>query len=186
MVTFNDAQNPYDPIQEVSVETESNGMREKVTSPNMVEIMRSFNERLIKAQEEQHQINVAILQSLTDIQQKVYNRSKLDNVDQHRSVEHHSKRHTWKRSPSPRREAQSKTCNGALSKSFACTSSNPIIRRNSLEHSYSIPKRRRTSRIYPQGEFRNVRLPTFGRENKTGQEVESWLLGMERYFHIQN
>ena len=43
---------------------ESNGRRFQETPPNIAATMRS----LIKAQEEQHQLNVAMLQSLTDIQ----------------------------------------------------------------------------------------------------------------------
>ena len=46
---------------------ESNGRRFQETPSNVAATMRS----LIKAQEEQHQLNVAMLQSLTDIHRKI-------------------------------------------------------------------------------------------------------------------
>ena len=49
---------------------ESNGRRFPGTLPDIVATMRS----LIKAQEEQHQLNVAMLQSLTDIQRRMSSR----------------------------------------------------------------------------------------------------------------
>ena len=66
---MNDAHDPYEHdeyvlgenMQEENVETKSNGRREKITPQILVEIMVSFNEILIKAQEEQNQINVIIL-----------------------------------------------------------------------------------------------------------------------------
>ena len=61
-----------------NVETESNGRIFQDTPPNFVATMRSLrvemqiyrvdNERLVKAQKEQNQLNAAMLQSLTDIQ----------------------------------------------------------------------------------------------------------------------
>lgn len=44
---------------------------------------------------------------------------------------------------------------------------------------------KRNDRRIPQGEFRKARLPTFDGTDKVGQEAEAWLLGMERYFKIQ-
>lgn len=52
---------------EGDAEAESNGRREKVTPQTLTETMHSFNERLIKSQEEQNQINIDILQSITNI-----------------------------------------------------------------------------------------------------------------------
>ena len=88
MVTMNDAQDPYEHdedilgenMQEGNVETESNGRREHTTFHNLVETMRSFNERLIKVEEKQNQINATILQSLTNIQQRANPGSNPSNV----------------------------------------------------------------------------------------------------------
>ena len=46
---------------------DSNGRRFQETLPNIAATMRS----LIKSQEEQHQLSVAMLQSLTDFQRKI-------------------------------------------------------------------------------------------------------------------
>ena len=46
---------------------DSNGRRFQETSSDVAATMRS----LIKAQEEQHQLNAAMLQSLTDLQRKI-------------------------------------------------------------------------------------------------------------------
>ena len=72
---MNDVEDPYENdedvlgenMQEEIVETKSNGRRDQITPQNLVETMISFNERLMKAQEERNQINVAILLSLTDM-----------------------------------------------------------------------------------------------------------------------
>ena len=34
------------------------------------------------------------------------------------------------------------------------------------------------------GEFRKIKPPTFDGENKRAEDVESWLLGMRRYFQL--
>ena len=47
---------------------ESNGRRFQETPPDVAATMRS----LIKAQEEQHQLNAAMLQSLIELQRKIY------------------------------------------------------------------------------------------------------------------
>ena len=62
-------------------ETESNGRILQETPPDFVATMRILrvemqsyradNERLVKAQEEQNQLNAAMLQNLTDIQRRM-------------------------------------------------------------------------------------------------------------------
>ena len=69
MVTMNDAHDPYEHDEYVlgynikyeNYEIESNGRREQITPQNLVETMISFNERLMKDQEEHNQMNDAIL-----------------------------------------------------------------------------------------------------------------------------
>ena len=68
-------------MQVENAETKSNGSREQITE-NLVETMISFNERLMKAQEEKKEINVVILQSLIDMQQKLNLGSDPNNVGQ--------------------------------------------------------------------------------------------------------
>ena len=37
-----------------------------------------------------------------------------------------------------------------------------------------------------EGEFKNIKSSTFDGESKTGEEVEVWLLDINKYFHIYN
>ena len=65
-------------VQVGNAETKSNGRIYQETPPDIVATTRSLrvglqscredNERMIKAQEEQHQLNASMLQSLTNIQ----------------------------------------------------------------------------------------------------------------------
>ena len=36
------------------------------------------------------------------------------------------------------------------------------------------------------GEFKKIKPPTFNGETKKGEEAESWLSGMKKYFQIYN
>ena len=83
---MNDAQDPYEHEEDAmggnvrvgNDETKSNGRSFQHTPPDFAATMRSLrvemqsyranNEILVKAQEEQNQLNAAMLQSLTDIQ----------------------------------------------------------------------------------------------------------------------
>ena len=82
---MNDSQDPYEHEEDAmgenfqvgNAEIESNGRRFQDTPPDFIATMRSLrvemqsyradNERLVKPREEQNQLNVAMLQSLTDI-----------------------------------------------------------------------------------------------------------------------
>lgn len=67
MVRMNDTWDRF--MQGDSTTDKCNGRREQVTPLNFIETMRSFNERLMKSQEDQNQINATIFDSLIDIQQ---------------------------------------------------------------------------------------------------------------------
>ena len=47
-------------------------------------------------------------------------------------------------------------------------------------------KRKRCYQNSSHGEFKKAKPPTFSGEVKSGQEVEAWLLGMEKYFQVQD
>ena len=71
-----DARDSYERVEDAMEENvrngnddiESNGRRFQGTPSEVATTMRS----LVKAQEEQHQLNATILQSLTDLQKKIY------------------------------------------------------------------------------------------------------------------
>ena len=47
-------------------------------------------------------------------------------------------------------------------------------------------KRRRNHRNHSRDEFKKVKPPTFDGEIKTGQDIEAWLLGINKYFQVQD
>ena len=47
-------------------------------------------------------------------------------------------------------------------------------------------KRRRHHRDRSRDEFKKAKPPTFDGEVKTGQEAESWVLGIKKYFQVQD
>ena len=116
---------------------------------------------LIKAQEEQHQLNYTIMQSLTDIQQRMSSGRCPTNPEG-------SKSSTRRRKRSP-------------SESFESKGSTEDSSSSSHEE-----KRRRCYRNNSRDEFKKARPPTFNGETKNGQEAEAWLLGMRKYFQVQN
>jgi hypothetical protein len=79
-----DAEDPF--YSKGDVEAELDGRREQVTPQTLTETMRSFNQRLIKDQEEQNEINIAIVWSINDIQEKVQWGSNPSCTEQTKSV----------------------------------------------------------------------------------------------------
>ena len=47
-------------------------------------------------------------------------------------------------------------------------------------------KRKRHYQNNSCDEFKKSRTPTFNGEVKSGQEAESWLIGMKKYFQVQD
>ena len=116
---------------------------------------------LIKAQEEQHQLNAAMLQSLIDLQRK---------IDSGRGTS----RQEGSKS-STRRRRRNSSGSSDSEESSRDTSSSPHKRRRIKHH-----------RDLSQDEFRTAKPPTFDGEVKTGQEAEAWLLGIKKYFQVHD
>jgi hypothetical protein len=51
---------------------------------------------------------------------------------------------------------------------------------------HSRHQRRRYEKNQLQGELRKIKPPTFDGENKMGEDVEAWLLGIRKYFQLHN
>ena len=116
---------------------------------------------LIKAQEEQHQLNAAILESLKDLQKK---------IDFGRST---SRPEGSKSSTRRRRRTSSGSFDSEESSGDSSSSSHKR-------------KRKRHHRYRSQDEFKKDKPPTFDGEVKIGQEAESWLLGIKKYFQVHD
>ena len=55
-----------------------------------------------------------------------------------------------------------------------------------LSYSSHRNERKRRYKNHSCNEFKKARNPTFNGEIKNGQEVEAWLLGMRKYFQVQD
>ena len=132
---------------------ESNGRRFQETSSEVATTMRS----LIKAHEEQHQLNATMLQSLTDLQGKI-------DSGQGTARPEGSESSTRRRRRASSGSSDSEESSGDSS---------------SYSHKR---KRKRHHRDRSRDEFKKAKPPTFDGEVKTGQEAEAWLLGIKKYF----
>ena len=136
---------------------ESNGRRFQETPSDFAATMR----RLIKVQEEKHYLNAAMLQSLIDLQRKIDSR-------QGTSRPEGSKSSTRRRRRTSSGSSDSKESSGDSS------------------FSSHKRKRKRHHRDHSHDEFKKAKPPTFDGEIKTGQEAEAWLLGIKKYFQVQD
>ena len=130
---------------------ESNGRRFQETMSDVAATMRS----LIKAQEEKHHLNAAMLQSLTDLQTKIES-------GQGTTKSQGNKSSTRRRRRNSSGSSDSEESNG--------------------DSSYSSYKRKikRHHRDRSRDEFKKSKPPTFDGEVKTGQEAEAWILGIKK------
>ena len=122
---------------------------------------RADNERLVKAQEEQNQLNAAMLQSLTNIQKRMKFGDRTVRPEGSKSTARRRKR-----SPSGSSDSEGST--------RGSSSSSHKNNRKSLYQNHS------------RYEFRKEKLPIFNGEVNTGQEVEAWIVGMRKYFQVQD
>ena len=136
---------------------ESNGRMFQETPLDVATTMRI----LIKSQEEQHQLNAAMLQSLTDLQRKIDSGQGTVKPEGSKSSAIIRTRTSSRSSDfeESSRDSSSSSCKG---------------------------KRKRHHKNRSQDEFKQAKPPTFDDEVKTGQEAEAWLLGIKKYFQVQD
>ena len=121
---------------------ESNGRRFQETPFDVAATMRS----LIKAQEEQHQLNAAMLQSLTDLHKKI---------------------------DSGQGTAKPEGSKSGTRRRIKTSSGSSDSEESSRDSSFSSHKRKRKRhhRDHSQDDFKKDKPPTFNGEIKTGQEA---------------
>ena len=102
-----------------------------------------------------------MLQSLTDLQRK---------IDSGRGI---ARPEGCKSSPRRRRRTPSGSSDSEESSGDSSSSS---CKR----------KRKKHHKDRSQDEFKKAKPPTFDGEVKTGQEAEAWLLGIKKYFQVQD
>ena len=106
-------------------------------------------------------MNAAILQSLTDLQRTIES-------GQGTIKPEGSKSSTRRRRRTSSRSSDSEESSG-----------------DSRYYSHK-SKRKRCHRDRSQDEFKKAKPPTFDGEVKTRQEAEAWLLGIKKYFQVQD
>jgi hypothetical protein len=158
--------------------TNSNGHGEgKDDNMNMVETIRklqkdvqshkSNNEMLMKSKEQQEDFNMKLIQSLHRIENKLDKESGSSKSGRHRSP--HEKRRT---------------------KSGSRLHHHSQRHSNRRAHSSSSPspvkKHRKSGVDELKGEKNKIKPHTFDGEYKKDEYVETWLLGMRKYFQLHN
>ena len=144
-------------VRNENEDIESNGRRFQESLSDVAATMRS----LIKAYEEQHQLNAAMLQSLTNLQRKIDYGQGTTSLEGNKS--------------STRRRGRTYSGSSDSEESSGDSSFSSHKR-----------KRKRHHRDRTRDEFKKAKPPMFDGEVKTGQEAEAWLLGIKKYFQVHD
>jgi hypothetical protein len=158
--------------------TNSNGHGEEIDKEvNMMKIIKNLqkdvqmhqedNKRLMRAKEKQGDFNMKLMQSLERIEKK------LDKESGSNKSENHGTPDEERRGRSGSRHHQHSRRH---SKRRPHNSSSPSPTR----------KHRRSEVDELKGEMNKIKPPTFDGEHKKDEDVEAWLLGMRKYFQLQN
>ena len=104
-----------------------------------LQICREDNERMLKAQEDQNQINATILQSLIDIRGKINYGHQTANLERSKSSargDSHKRSHVSKRASRARRNTPKLTTNGSSNSEKPCGDSRSPSHRNKRRRRY--------------------------------------------------
>jgi hypothetical protein len=158
--------------------TKSNGHGEEIDKEgNMMKIIdrlqkevqtnRADNRKLMKSKDRQGEFNLKLMKSLERIEKK------LD-----------------KESDSSESGSQKTPENKIRSRSISRHCHHSPKQSNKEAHNSSSPSLTRKHRRYGvdelKGEMNKINPPTFDGEHKKEEDVETWLLGMMKYFQLQN
>jgi hypothetical protein len=132
-----------------------------------VQIHQADNERLKRAKEKQEDFNMKLMQSLEIIEKKLDKESGSNKSGSHRSPDEE------RRERSGNRHHQHSQRH---SKRRPHNSSSPSPTRN----------HRRSEVDELKGEMNKIKPPTFDGEHQKDEDVETWLLGMRKYFQLHN
>jgi hypothetical protein len=163
---------------------ESDERRAVGTPTDLAETVRSLmvemqsckadNERMMKEQEKQTEINAILLQSLFDLQRKMQHEPEMQN---HGRVSGHTERST-SRKVHPR--GKGSVPDDSTEKVFSDLEGSSSSRTSS--YSRKKQKKQKTSKSHKFEEFRKAKPPSFDGEIKKGEEAEAWLLGIKKIF----
>jgi hypothetical protein len=123
--------------------------------------------KLMKIQDRQGEFNLKMLKSLERIEKKLEKERDSSTTESRRTH---------------RRRSRSRSGSRHLSRSQRHS--------DSKTHSSSSPsptrKHRKSGREELKGEMNKIKPPTFDGEHKKEEDAETWLLGMKKYFQLQN
>jgi hypothetical protein len=171
-----------------SRDEESDERREIGTPPGLAEIMRILmvelqsckadNERMMKEQEKQTEINAVLLQSLSDLQRQMQHEPEMQN---HGRVSGHTERST-SRKVHPR--GKGPVLDDSTEKEAGDSEGSSSSRTSS--YSQKKQKKQNNSKSHKFEEFKKAKPPSFDGEIKKGEEAETWLLGLKKYFRVHD
>jgi hypothetical protein len=131
------------------------------------QVHRADSRKLMKIRDRQGEFNLKMLKSLERIEKKL---EKESDTSRSRSV----------RTPERRRRSRSGSRHYRLSPKHS----------GKETHSSSSPsptrKHRKSGKDELKGEMNKIKPPTFDGEHKKEEDAETWLLGMKKYFQLQN
>jgi hypothetical protein len=167
---------------------ESDERRAAGTPPDLAETVRSLmvelqsckadNERMMKEQEKQTEINAVLLQSLSDLQRQMQHEPE---TQKHGHISGHTERSTSKKvhprgkGPVPSDSSEKEAGDSEGSSSSRASS-----------YSRKKQKKQKPSKGRKFEEFRKAKPPSFDGEIKKGEEAEAWLLGLKKYFRVHD
>jgi hypothetical protein len=132
-----------------------------------VQIHQANNKRLMRAREQQGEFNMKLMQWLERIENKFDKESGSSKSGSHGTPDEE------RRGRSGRKHHQHFQKN---SHKRAQSSSSPS----------PVRKHRRSEVDELKGEMNKIEPPTFDGDHKKDEDVETWLLGMRKYFQLQN
>jgi hypothetical protein len=108
------------------------------------------------------------------------NRSQIPpKIQKHGPINGHTKRSTTRKvQPRGRRHSLKESSGEEIGNSEGSSSS------KASSHSQRKGKKRKNSKIHDPEEFKKSKPPSFNGEIDKGEEVESWLLGLKKYFRV--
>jgi hypothetical protein len=167
---------------------ESDERRAVGTPPDLAETVRSLmvelqsckadNERMMKEQEKQTEINAVLLQSLSDLQRQMQHEPE---TQKHGHISGHTERSTSKKvHPRGKGQASDDSSEKEAGDSEGSSSS------RTSSYSRKKQKKQKPSKGRKFEEFRKSKPPSFDGEIKKGEEAEAWLLGLKKYFRVHD
>ena len=130
-----------------------------------MESVKKENERILRAQEELNQI--------------LMERFHIEGKDNRTEYEYMGYQHKNKKTKQVKIESSSSSEVFGDQCNFHSTS-------DSNEDNHYTRKRKYKTYEEISGEFKKIKPPTFNGETEKGEEAESWLSGMKKYFQIYN